>query len=360
MRNLYYLDFTNVPKEAILGHPISTSLYLAPILTGKVNWFTNKEKNTDINYHKYNILSLEETLLNFLRDDENYNSHFIGPLLRKWHYKLDYDKIFKELNNNQTSVLLSIMYLCNISSKEIEILCKKYVNIKRHESKKIFYPSYMEYLKKVIKSYSKLYIKAKDKLVEIRKEFNVDLYMTKSDLKIIPNKYKQNFLMEDIAYKVFNKLIEIHTFFKTNNIKYALGGSLALFSNHYLDTSTDIDVIVIGDYNEIIFDIFAEKLNLKISKQSNDYITFNTKDDLITIDIDINQHYIQKITNDIHTKICFVNVYGRNIPTLLPHEIIRLKSNYGRLKDFNMLFKFLEFKRVSITTEKLSSFFRSE
>ncbi|MNB76260.1 hypothetical protein D3C75_229220 [compost metagenome] len=295
-----------------LGHPVSTSAYLMPMVSHLSG--------------TYEAVTLEETLVEYLYDN-NYISHLIYPFLAKWKSRLDYEKVFAMLPDRLCTVLKGFMFLADIKCNP--------KNVQRGHP--IIYPQYLQ--ASYLERYKKLapYQKINNRLLEIIDEYNLEIYLTSRDLKVTQADLNHAAHIDLNFY-----LVQLHTFFGNHDINYCVGGGVSLFLQLSIESSCDIDIVILQELsilesNEMIVFI-TSFLHFSIVERWDEYFCFQSTEHELTIDIEINQHYRQKISDK--DSLVIDHQLDRTIIRLLHYKnILELKKGLGRLKDLNNIFK---------------------
>lgn len=302
-----------------LGHPVSTVKYLMPMIS---------EMTRNDRYP----IGLEEALVEYLKDDL-YISHLIYPFLKKWENKLDFDKVFSMLPARLRMVLMGFMHLCDISPDYPGLLERRC---------SITYPYYLR--GSWLNDYKELssYRKLSHRLQEIKDEYGVDIFLTLRDLKEIRADADLDTANHDRLYEY---LMLLHSFFSDHHIPYSIGGSVSLFLQLSLECSWDIDIVIFQEPDSHLCDNiirFAEtELQLMLEEKWEDYLSFRSLEHGLTLDVEINQHYKQRL--DEYTNSITSYTLGNTTVHLLHYrKILDLKKGMGRLKDLNNIFKAYE------------------
>lgn len=340
MRNTDSVEDESFNPNVILGHPITTSLYLTPMVASYVEHYTDREINPISTYKGFTILSLEETLLDYLKES-NYLSHFVVPFLLKWGKKLNLTSVFERLEPRLHLVLASFLHLAQIPYKEWVPF------VARTHRKSDTYPSYLSKISlDSWKSNNLSFDKVKDKLEIIKLDWNVELFLTQRDIK--KTSHEKDYLSIDrreMLNHLRTVLQEIHHFCEIEGITYGIGGGMGLFLGCQFESSTDIDVVVIGENLEdklnSLYNFFTSTLQYLALERLEGYMSFQSKDGNITIDVEINQHYKQLVNHEIEHRLQKVIWHDICVSIVHHEDILRLKKQFGRLKDLNNILKLI-------------------
>ncbi|RJE89672.1 hypothetical protein D3P07_05385 [Paenibacillus sp. 1011MAR3C5] len=345
MRDNHPIDVKVMSHDSVIGHPVSTCIYIHSYIASDIAVFDAKSTYGFNPYNNLKIVSLEHTLIHLLKES-NYHSHLLFPFLHRWKDEINYGVIINAITNMEQRVLLSYLSLVEFNGSKLNRL-KKLVSAGEPRS----YPEYIDRygIRDVVASQAH-YKSVLPKLELLYEEFQIDLLITAADMKkSLERKGIVDSLDDyrDLLRSIIHFIQEISYVLERLNVSYAYGGSISLFIQEGFEASYDIDLVLFTEQQsdsieQEVYLHLQNKLQLTPVIKTKGYMGFYGPN-YLTIDIEVNQHYKQPLLKK-DARIVYKAISEQLIvPLIACDQIFELKTKYLRLKDLNNLFSFSNF-----------------